>query len=292
MHSSVPTLILFGSLLLSTNPLRAQQLALSAEAQLAAKSVRPAAIKAAMQYLADDKLEGRYPGSRGYELAAAYVQGQLQAYGLQPAGEKGTYRQAVPLRRWQVRPAASALALVQNGRERPLVYGKSFFLFANPHQASAEVQAPVVFVGYGVSAPELGYDDFAGVDVKGKIVACFNGAPASFPTTQRAYYTSAKAEMAAAHGAVGLVTFSLPTGSPLAFERVRLSAAKGLYRWLDPQGTPQRTVPAIQATAMLSDSAAQWLFARAPVSFATATANGLTGAVACPVGQALAPVGI
>jgi hypothetical protein len=273
MRFPIAKLSLLGGVLLGATTSLLAQTTIPLEAQQAAKSVRPAAIKASMQSLADDKMEGRYPGTRGFELAATYVQSQLQALGLQPAGEKGTYRQAVPLRRWQVRPATSSLMITQNGTERQLVYGKTFFLNPNPDQASADVRAQVVFVGYGVSAPELGYDDFAGVDVKGKIVACFNGAPASFPSNQRAYYRSAKAEMAAAHGAVGVVSFDEPTDLLTRFEPAALRAQKGLYRWVDKQGKPQRTFPAIQGSATLSDSVARGLFAGAPVSFAVAVTN-------------------
>ncbi len=261
------TLLLFGSVLLCTTSLLAQTLTIPAEAQQAAKSVRPQAIEAHMRYLADDKLEGRKPGTRGFEMAATYVQNQLSALGLKPAGENGTYRQAVPLRRWQVREGASSLVLTQNGTSHALTYGKNFILNPNPDHAQSDVTAPVVFVGYGVSAPELGYDDYAGIDVTGKIVVYLNGAPATFPSNQRAYYGSAKAEIAAARGAVGVMAFNLPTDLRSRIETASPRARQGIYRWVDKQGKPQRTFPTLNGSASLSDSTARLLFAGAPVAF-------------------------
>jgi hypothetical protein len=83
--------------------------------------------------------------------------------------------------------------------------------------------------------------------------------------------------MAAAHGAVGLVTFNGPADSRNRFEAAALRAQKGLYRWVDAQDKPQRTFPAIQGTAILSDSAAHWLFAQAPVSYTQTLTNARKG---------------
>lgn len=251
----------------------AQPGTIPADAQRAARSVRPDSIQSAMRYLADDKLEGRKPGTRGFAMAADYVQAKLKALGLQPAGEGGTYLQAVPLRRWQVREGASSLTLTQNGIDQKLVYGKNFILNPSPANAAANVSAPVVFVGFGVSAPELGYDDYAGIDVKGKIVAYVNGAPATFPSNQRAYYGSAKAEIAVAHGAVGTIAFNLPTDLRSRIETASPRVRQGIYRWVDKQGKPQRTFPTIIGSATLSDSTARLLFAGAPTTFADAMAN-------------------
>ncbi|GAB3504335.1 M20/M25/M40 family metallo-hydrolase [Spirosoma knui] len=253
--------------LLASTSLVAQPNAIPAEAQSAARSVRPDAIRAHMGFLADDALEGRKPGTRGFALAANYVQAQLEALGLQPAGENKTYRQSVPLRRWQVRESASTMALSRNGKEQPLEYGRQFILSPNPDLPNSDVYAPVVFVGYGVSAPELDYDDYAGIDVTGKIVAYVNGAPATFPSNQRAYYASSKAENAVAHGAVGVLSFNLPTDLQNRIQSAAPRARQGIYRWLDKQGKPQRTFPALKGTASLGDSTARMLFSGASVSF-------------------------
>ena len=253
----------------------AQTDAIPVEAQRVARTVRPDAIRAYMRFLADDALEGRKPGTRGFALAANYVQTQLEALGMQPAGDNHTYWQAVPLRRWQVREGSSSLSLLTAGRETPLTYGKQFIFSPTPDQATSDVTAPVVFVGYGVSAPELGYDDYKTIDVKGKIVAYLNGAPTTFPSNQRAYYSSAKAEMAQAHGAIGTLSFNLPTDLRNRIETAAPRARQGIYRWLDKQGRPQRTFSELKGVASLSDSTARLLFTNAATSFNEAISNAL-----------------
>ena len=240
------------------------------EAQKAVAMVRPEAIRAHMRFLADDALEGRKPGTRGYALAANYVIAQFEALGLQPAGDNKTYLQRVPLRRWQVREAGSSLAIRRKSSSQNLTIGKNYILSPNLNTATSDVDAPVVFVGYGVTAPELGYDDYGGVDVRGKIVAYFNGAPTSFPSNPRAYYTSSKPENAVAHGAVGVISFSLPNDVRMRMEAAAPRARQGVYRWVDKDGKPQRTFPELQGIASLGDSTARTLFAEAGRSFESA----------------------
>ncbi|QDK83941.1 M28 family peptidase [Spirosoma sp. KCTC 42546] len=247
-----------------------QSNAIPADVQRVAKTVRPEAIHTHMGILANDSLRGRKPGTRGFAMAADYVVAQLKALGLQPAGENNAFRQNVPLRRWQVKESNSSLTLLTNGREQPLTYGKQFILNPNPDHPASDVSAPVVFVGYGVSAPDLGYDDYTGIDVKGKIVAFLNGAPASFPSNQRAYASSSKAENAAAHGAVGTIAFSLPTDLRSRIETAAPRARQGITRWVDKQGKPKSTYPALKGAASISDSLARLLFAGAPTSFTEA----------------------
>lgn len=259
-------LILLSSLVRLT-PAWAQYNDIQADIQRVVQTVRPDAIRNHMRILANDSLRGRKPGTPGFDMAAAYVVSQFKALGLQPAGENKTFRQDVPLCRWQVREEASSVTMIVNGREQPLIYGRQFILNPLPDHANAGVNAPVVFVGFGVSAPELGYDDYTGVDVTGKIVAYFNGAPTSFPSNQRAYYSSSKAENAAAHGAVGTLAFNLPTDLRNRIETAAPRARQGIYRWVDKAGKPQRTFPALQGSATLSDSTARLLFAKATTNF-------------------------
>ncbi|MVM33134.1 M28 family peptidase [Spirosoma sp. HMF4905] len=247
-----------------------QSNAIPADAQQAVKTVRPEAIRTHMSILANDSLKGRKPGTRGFAMAADYVVGQLKALGLQPAGENNTFRQNVPLRRWQVKESNSSLALVSNGRELPFTYGKQFILNPSPDNPNSDIMAPVIFVGYGVTAPDLGYDDYTGVDVKGKIVAFLNGAPATFPSNQRAYNSSSKAENAVAHGAIGTIAFSLPTDLRSRIETAAPRARQGITRWVDKDGKPKSTFPALKGAASISDSLAKLLFANAPTSFSEA----------------------
>ncbi len=263
--------------LLLAGPAFAQTPVISAEAQKTAKSVQPKNIEAHMRYLADDKLAGRKPGTLGYELAAQYVEKQFTTLGFAPAGQNGTFWQAVPLRKAQVREEASSMSIRHNGLEQPLTYGKNFILSPNFGKPVSEVSAPVVFVGFGVSAPELGYDDYNNIDVRGKIVACFNGAPATFPSNQRAYSASAKAEVAATRGAVGMITFSLPTDVRARIESNAPRNRQPTYRWTDANGQAQRTFPQLAVVASLGDSTARTIFEGATTTFDEARKKAMQG---------------
>lgn len=149
----------------------------AAEVAPALAAVRPQAIRAHMGFLADDLLEGRRTGTRGYDLAARYVASQFEALGLEPAGTGGSYFQPVPMVQITADEPACSLAFLRDGRTTELRYGSDYF----NNSQDTTVTAPVVFVGFGVTAPELGYDDYAGIDVRGKLVARLSGAPASFP---------------------------------------------------------------------------------------------------------------
>ncbi|GAB3931702.1 M20/M25/M40 family metallo-hydrolase [Larkinella terrae] len=269
MRLTMKTVLTLNFLLLSMAIASAQDKSgIPVEARTAAQSVKPEAIRAHMRFLADDAMEGRKPGTRGYRLAANYVISQFEALGLQPAGEQQTYLQKVPLRQWRVNEENSSLTLIDKKGEKPLVLGKNYNLSPVYGSEKSEVTAPVVFVGFGVTAPDLNYDDYKNVDVKGKIVAYFNGAPAAFPSNQRAYHGSAKLENAAAHGAVGVISFSLPTDVRNRMEASATRARQGTYRWLDKDGKPQRVYPELKAVVSLGDSTARAVFAESGHSLA------------------------
>src|SRR3954453_13386482 len=174
---------------------------------LQAQSVRPSAIASHIHFLADDVLEGREPGTRGFEVAAEYVRAQFAAVGLQPL--KSDWFQRFALRAAALDETQSSLSI--NGK--PLVIRKDFLLRPDFARESVSVDAPLVVAGFGVTAPELHHDDYAGIDANGKIVVILNGAPKSFPADQRAYSSSGevKRHNAAAHGAVGMLTISTTT---------------------------------------------------------------------------------
>ena len=175
-------------------------------------AIRPEALRADMRFLADDLLEGRGTGTRGHEIAAKFMASEFEAMGLEPAGDNGTYFQSVPLRSLRPDKGGSTLSIVQAGREQALIFGQDFVTAGDPGRAGTSVEAPLVYAGFGVTAPEQGYDDYAGVEAKGRVVAYVYGAPARFESAIRAHYSSgvAKAANAAAHGAVGIVLLNSP----------------------------------------------------------------------------------
>jgi hypothetical protein len=164
-----------------------------------------------VQYLADDKLEGRRTGTPGYEAAAKYVEDQFQAIGLKPAGTVG-YRQDVELEPVTLDAANS---LFQIGDEK-FELGTDVVL--SPRVATyGALDAPLVFIGYGLHVPRKHIDEFAGVDLKGKVVVFYNAAPASFQGPQRAYarIASERWKTLKEAGALGMIQIAMPRpGAP------------------------------------------------------------------------------
>ena len=238
-------------------------------AEQAMNAIRPEAIRAHMRFLSDSLLEGRGTGTRGYEIAAYYVATELESMGLQPAGINHTWFQPVPLRKIELAPQQSSFALVGHEKETRLVDGEDYVMPGSPLYEDVSVEAPVVFVGFGVTAPEFQYDDYAGIDVHGKIVASLWGGPARFPPTQRAYFADnlVKARNAVAHGAVGMIRLMLPEDQKrYAWKWLVPQVKAGSMRWLDDQGVPNDSFPELRGGGLLSQKGAELLFAGAPES--------------------------
>lgn len=189
--------------------------AVPAAVHAAEESINPEHIRADVRFLADDLLEGRYPGLRGGELAAKYIATQFALDGLQPGGDNGTYLQQVKFVGMKVILGKTSFVLEphagsQAGAPIPLTYADDYTVSDQTLQPTVDLNAPIVFVGYGVVAPEFGWNDYANVDVKGKIVLCIVGDPPSddpkfFGGKALTYYGrwTYKFEEAARHGAAG-----------------------------------------------------------------------------------------
>jgi hypothetical protein len=175
------------------------------------KTIKADDIKKDIAYLADDKLKGRLPGTEGYQLAVDYVVSQLKAAHIEPAGEKGAYIQSITLRKATV--TGSAFQLSQNGKTEIYTTRKDYTISPDIINKETNLEAPVVFAGYGITAPSQKYDDFAGLDVKGKIILIVHGTPAGFPKTVALSYVNPKTILANAlkHGAVGIIIGSTDT---------------------------------------------------------------------------------
>jgi len=245
------------------------------DVEAALDAVSPGLIEGHMSVLADDSLAGRGPGTAGYEGAAAYAERTLRSLGLEPAGEDGTYRQSVPLRRSTVIERESSLSITGPDGIHTLAYDQDYYLGADPLRETVALEdVPVAFVGFGVSAPDLGYDDYADLDVQGKVVAWLSGAPPAFPSNERAYYSSGatKTAEAIARGAIGTLTFWDPADPRLRWDVNAARAKRGSFAWLDEEGRPNRSDQEILGSASLNHSAVDALFAGSPVPVAQAVA--------------------
>ena len=222
-------------------------------------------VRAHVEFLADDLLEGRGAGTRGHELAMAYVIAQFSRLGLEPAGRKG-YFEPISLRESRLNLEAGRVVIRHASGETALVMLTE--AIARPAAAadSAEIAAPASFVGFGIHAPEFGYDDFAGgVDVRGKIAVVLAGSPTRLPATARAHYSRQKTAELVRRGAVGMITVNTPveekrTPWAVAANRARFPS----MRLVEPDGTLFEAFPEIRAAASVSRSAASALFKHAP----------------------------
>ena len=162
-----------------------------------------------VQYLADDKLQGRRTGTPGYDAAVAYVESQFKAIGLKPAGTDG-YKQPIDFQPMTLDMEKSSVVLEHKGASTPLTLGTDLTL--SPLIKSSEVEAPLAFIGYGLRIPAKHINNYTDAEVKGKIVVFYNYAPEHLLGPQRAYGRGNDQRWKAlkAAGAVGMIYLAAP----------------------------------------------------------------------------------
>jgi hypothetical protein len=247
--------------------------------------VSPTALAAHIRFLADDSLQGRGTGTPGFDLAARYVATCFSELGLKPAGTRG-YLQPVPLRTGRM-VEGSTLVFQGAGGTRELLLARDYVPLPDLLRPEMEVTAPVVFVGFGVTAPDRGYDDYRTVDAQGKIVVFVFGGPPSLPPTERAHFAAprVKYENAVRHGAVGAL-FVWTRDQTAPWEAIVNDLQAGSMAWLNQRGEPHGVFLQLRGRAVLSDPAAEALFEGAPRPYAevlTAAKEGVPPAFDLPV---------
>ncbi|MCU6454452.1 M28 family metallopeptidase [Sphingomonas sp. A2-49] len=260
--------------------LAALALATSASARTDPAAPLPAdqaAMKAHVMFLASDAMKGREAGSPEFDIAAQYVAAQFYAAGLRPAGDAGGYLQRVPLVTYRAADKGAMRWASARAAAQPFAFGVDYVPAADPARAETRVSAPVVFVGRGIVAPQFGVDDYAGVDVRGKIVAMFAGSPTTFPGEERSYFASAatKAQIAAARGAVGIVMLDSPRAGPRQrpFAALAGSYANPRTTWATPAGVGTSPAPSTPVLGTLSQAGATKLFAGSATPWSTIAAQ-------------------
>ena len=222
-----------------------------------------ARIQADVRTLADDAMQGRETGTPGFERAADVVVARFRALGLQPAGDNGSYSQAVPLLKATRIAAGARLEVLRRDRTITLRFRDHFLPEVNVDAADAGVRAPAVFVAQGVSAPDLKHDDFAGLDLHGKIAVVLGGAPAAFGADRRAFHATRgeKLRELAAHGAIGAVfvdTAQDEANAPWALQAANWDRPQLRLRGADGHGID--SFPQLRVVARVSAAAADLLF--------------------------------
>lgn len=224
-------------------------------------------IKAHLEFLADDLLEGRDTGSKGYELAAHYVETEFKKIGLLPAGDEGSYQQRVPFRKTHLNQQTTSAVLEINGKSITLDYPEQYMMSGSAFATHSSVSAEAVFVGYGLVADEFDYNDYEGLDVEGKIVVALTGRPESWPSEEGAHLASGseKGRHAAERGAVGYVTLHTPKREKVRSYTTSLNYLRvPSMEWLDKAGEPHGVQKQLKGGAYLNLSAGELLFENAP----------------------------
>ena len=204
---------------------------LPAAAQKAVNAIDPEKIRATVKYLSDDALQGRGTGQKGGDMAADWIAAQFKSYGLIPAGDAGSYFQEVHFFGVTTDPKQTQFVFVpSSGAEITLKFADDYVATDQTHSEKSEIDAPLVYVGYGIHAPEYNWDDYKGTDVKGKVLLMLVNEPPSddlnfFKGRALTYYGrwTYKYEEAARRGAVGVVLVHKTEMASYGWEVVRNS---------------------------------------------------------------------
>lgn len=251
-----------------------------------------ARIEADVAFLAGDALMGREAGTRGYDEAAKYAVKRMKAVGLKPASNDSWF-QEVRLRSAVRNADAASLTLTGGDKSATLTHLEDYIIGPNFNRAAFDVAAPLVYAGYGVTALEEGIDDYAGLDVSGKIVVIFGGAPPSLSSEKRGYYSdgAVKEKNAAARGAIGVISIQTKEAAERRpWERVISGVGRAAMATIGRGGEAETEAPSIAARAYMSPSGATKLFAGEQMEFAALQAAEAEGKGA-PRGFALGKIG-
>jgi Zn-dependent M28 family amino/carboxypeptidase len=221
-----------------------------------ARAVSPQVLRSHTEFLADDALEGRRPGTRGGQLAARYIAAEFQRMGLEPAGDSGTYYHSVPIITLTPHPAMKALA----SSPVPLTYRDDYVLWSMRNDSIVSAKGDLVFVGYGIVAPENDWNDYEGTDVKNKIVVALVNDPGLRDSTIfrgpiLTYYGrwTYKIEEARRQGAAGILLVHTTESATYPWTTVQSS-------WTGPQVRIEEPPSSLLVAGWLSENTAPRLF--------------------------------
>ena len=221
-------------------------------------------IKAHMAFLADDLLEGREAGTRGEALAALYIKSHFEAAHIEPAGEQGSYFQTFSVRKSNLNLKSVNFRIINaEGSSKSFVNGGSVAVFSTPTEKYQNVEADLVFAGSGIIAPEFGINDYAHIDVKGKVAVVLGGPPAFLPPSEAAHYGSVTQQRitASEKGAIGLFVIYTPAlEARWQFSRFKSILSRDEIDWLGPDRQPYNEASNIRIRAYVDGKATEALF--------------------------------
>jgi Zn-dependent M28 family amino/carboxypeptidase len=230
-----------------------------------AHAIDPKVLRAHLEFLADDALEGRKPGTRGGVTAAKYIASQFERLGLQPAGDSGSYFQQVPIITLTPEPTLAVVG------QDPLTWKKDYVLWSMRNDSLVQLRSAAVFVGYGIVAPEYQWNDYAGVDVKGKVVIMLVNDPGLVDSTIfrgkiLTYYGrwTYKIEEARRQGAAGILLIHTDESATYPWTTV-------LSGWTGPQVRLEVPPNSLVVAGWLQHDAADRLFHSAGADLSSLT---------------------
>ena len=251
-------------------------------AAAAARAVRTSTMRAHVEFLADDALEGRAPGTRGGDIAAKYLRAEFQRLGLEPAGDSGSYYHRVPI--ISLTPAPTLSVRAGQGAGRELRYRDDYVLWSMHDEPEVRAAGDLVYVGYGIVAPEYGWNDYAGIDVKGKIVVALVNDPGLRDSTIfrgkiLTYYGrwTYKLEEAERQGAAGILLIHTPESATYQWGTVSSS-------WTGPQVRVARPAGPLTVAGWLTEQTAASLVGGADSLRRMMRAAGRKGFRPAPIG--------
>jgi len=215
-----------------------------------------------VEELSNDQMRGRLTGSPEHRKAAEYVALQFQKAGLKPAGSNPSgadgFLQPVKFRAWKIVEPGSSLELIRNGKAERLTLGDDAYIGRGSPPAPS-IEAPLVFAGYGLTVPETKFDDFAGLDVRGKIIVIFGGGPSDIPGPLKSHYqyTLERARFLEKAGVAGVVTIQNPHTADIPWSRSTLARFQEAMNLADPalDGSSSQKI----AVTVNPDHADKWL---------------------------------
>src|SRR5260370_10949159 len=225
-----------------------------------------------VKFLADDSLEGRNTSSEGLRKAQAYAVEQLQKAGLEPAGVNGFY-QPIRFTQFEVDESKSSLALVSKGKAEPLSFADDAFVSSRSTRATVYLEAPLVFIGYGLKIPEKNLDELAGLDLIGKVVVYLAGSPSDIPTALASHYQTPAERWKSLHaaGAIGAVTILNPASMDIPWSRISVNRNQPSMDLADPEFNE---TPGLQLGVAFNPASPEQLFAGSGHTFAEIAALG------------------
>ncbi|MBT2186232.1 M20/M25/M40 family metallo-hydrolase [Sphingobium nicotianae] len=229
----------------------------------------PDRVKADIAFLADDLLQGRDTGSVGHEIAARFVAERFASLGLKPMGDNGDYLQRIGFQRTERLTAPAAVTISGPGGSTSLVAGVDSTILLGADEGKLDLTAPLVFAGYGLEDKALGLNDYAGLDVKGKVVVLLRGFPETLPSEAAAHLLSERLKTAQDHGAIGAIQIDTDASAKQRpWARRLMYGFQPNFTWVGPDGKAYDDTPGLHFSVGTNDNGAQAIFAGASRSLA------------------------